>query len=97
MDVELPTEGCNIISSSTSFYNYSTDGRTRDTYIIYDGQAIKQSTSYNQYGYSYTGECLNTGDLVYRPEVKDFWMPHMAIGVFLIIAIMIFKLLRGKS
>lgn len=97
MNVELPTEGCNIINSSTSFYNYSTDGRTRDTYIMYDGQAIKQSTSYNQYGYNYTGECLNTGDLIYRPEVKDFWMPHMAIGAFLLIAIMIFKLLRGKA
>lgn len=97
MNVELPSEGCNIINSATTFYNYSADSRTRDTYIIYDGKAIKQSSSYNQYGYTYTGECLNTGDLVYKPEVKDFWMPHMAIGAFLIIVIMIFKLLRGKS
>lgn len=97
MNVELPREGCNIINSATTFYNYSTDSKTRDTYVIYDGKAIKQSSSYNQYGYTYTGECLDTGDLVYKPEVKDFWMPHMAIGVFLIIVIMIFKLLRGKS
>lgn len=97
MNVELPSTGCNIIGSATTFYNYSPDSKTRDTYIIYDGKAIKQSTSYNQYGYSYSGDCLNTGDLVYRPEVKDFWMPHMAILAFGIIVIMIFKLLRGKS
>lgn len=97
MNVELPNTGCNIINSSTSFYNYHSDGRTRDTYIIYDGRAILQSTSTSQYGYNYNGECLSTGDLVYKPEVKDFWMPHMAIGAFLIIAIMTFKLLRGRS
>lgn len=97
MNVELPSTGCNIINSSTSFYNYHSDGRTRDTYIIYDGKAILQSTSTSQYGYSYSGDCLTTGDLVYKPEVKDFWMPNMAIGAFLIIVIMIFKLLRGKS
>lgn len=97
MNVELPTTGCNIISSATSFYNYSDDLRTRQTYIIYDGKAIKQSESYSQYGYSYSGDCLSTGDLVYKPEVKDFWMPNVAIGAFLLIVIMIFKLLRGKS
>lgn len=97
MNVELPTSGCNIINSATSFYNYSTDLRTRTTYIIYDGKAIKQAENYSQYGYSYTGDCLSTGDLVYKPEVKDFWMPHMAIFAFIVIAIMIFKLLRGKS
>lgn len=97
MNVELPSTGCNIINTATSFYNYNTNDTVRDTYIIYDGKAIKQSTSNNQYGYSYTGKCLNTGDLVYRPEVKDFWMPNVAIGAFLLIVIMIFKLLRGKS
>lgn len=97
MDVELPSTGCNIINSSTTFYNYSPDSKTRDTYVIFEGKAIKQSSSYNQSGYNYTGECLNTGDLVYRPEIKDFWMPHMAIFAFLAIIIMIFKLLRGKS
>ena len=70
MDVELPSTGCNILVSATSFYNYSSDTRTRDTYYIYEGVAHKQSSQYNQYGYTYTGDCLSTGDLVYNPSLK---------------------------
>lgn len=73
MDVILPSTGCNIINSSTSFYNYSTDSRTRDYYVIYDGVAHLQSSSYSQYGYSYSGTCLETGDLVYKPEVQVYF------------------------
>lgn len=73
MNVELPNTGCNIINSATTFYNYSSDGRTRDTYVIYDGIAKKQASTYNQYGYTYTGDCLSTGDLVYKPELKIYF------------------------
>lgn len=73
MDVELPSTGCNIINSSTSFYNYSTDARTRETYIIYEGKALLQARNTNQYGYTYTGNCITTGDLVYRPELKIYF------------------------
>ena len=73
MNVELPTTGCNIINSSTSFYNYSSDSRTRENYVIYEGKAILQSSTYNQYGYSYTGTCLHTGDLVYKPELQIYF------------------------
>lgn len=73
MNVELPTTGCNVINSSTTFYNYSNDSRTRETYIIYDGQAKLQSSSYNQYGYTYSGDCLSTGDLIYKPEIKIYF------------------------
>lgn len=73
MDVVLPSEGCNIINSSTTFYNYSQDSRTRQSYVIYEGKAIKQSESYNQYGYTYTGTCLHTGDLVYKPELTFYF------------------------
>lgn len=73
MNVELPSTGCNIINSSTSFYNYSTDGRTRETYIIYEGKALLQASNTNQYGYTYTGNCLTTGDLIYRPELKIYF------------------------
>lgn len=77
MDVVLPSTGCNIINSSTSFYNYSTDGHTRETYVIYDGKAILQSSNTSQYGYTYTGTCLSTGDLVYKPEL-DVYFPILA-------------------
>ena len=73
MDVELPTTGCNIINSSTSFYNYSSDAKTRENYVIYEGKAILQSTTYNQYGYSYSGTCLHTGDLIYKPELQVYF------------------------
>lgn len=73
MNVELPTTGCNVINSSTSFYNYSPDSRTRDNYVIYEGKAYLQSSSYSQYGYTYTGDCLVTGDLKFKPDVEVYF------------------------
>ena len=93
MDVVLPDTGCNIINSSTSFYNYSSDARTRQTYIIYDGQAVLQSSTYNQYGYTYTGDCLSTGDLVYKPEYKEVLFPLLAFVSFLFILSLVYKII----
>lgn len=73
MYVELPSTGCNVIQSSTTFYNYSPDSKTRQTFVLIDGNIYKQSESYNQYGYTYTGTCLSTGDLVYKPELKIYF------------------------
>ncbi len=73
MDVDLPDTGCNILISSTSFYNYSSDLRTRDRYYIYDGVAHKESSTYSQYGYTYSGDCLSDGSLVYRPELQVYF------------------------
>lgn len=87
MDVVLPETGCNIINSSTSFYNYSSDGRTRAYYVIYDGKAFLQSTNTSQYGYTYSGDCLVTGDLVYKPEL-DVYFP--IISFCLVCAILLF-------
>lgn len=93
MDVVLPSTGCNIINSSTSFYNYSADGRTRQTYIIFDGQALLQSSTYNQYGYTYTGDCLSTGDLVYKPEYKEVLFPLLSLLSFLFILGLVYKII----
>lgn len=93
MNVELPTTGCNIIQSSTTFYNYSPDAKTRESYVIYDGQALLQSSSYNDRGYAYTGTCLTTGDLVYKPEYKDFIMPLTAFLVFCFILSLVYKII----
>lgn len=73
MDVQLPDTGCNILISSTSFYNYSSDRRTRKRYYIYDGTAYLESSSTSQYPYDYSGTCLTTGDLVYRPELQVYF------------------------
>lgn len=96
MNVELPNTGCNIINNSTSFYNYSDDLKTRETYIIYDGKAILQARTTSQYGYTHTGDCLVTGDLVYKPELK-VWFPIVSIIIFYFIVRLIFRLLRGKG
>lgn len=93
MNVELPDTGCNIINSSTSFYNYSPDRLTRKTYIIYDGSAILQAESYNQYGYSYSGTCLTTGDLVYKPEYKEIIWPLISIVACLFLFFGAYKLI----
>lgn len=81
MNVELPSTGCNILNSSTTFYNYSSDRRTRQTYVIYDGEAHLISQSTSQYGYDYTGTCMSTGDLVYKPELKIYF-PFIASLIF---------------
>lgn len=90
MNVELPSTGCNIINSSTTFYNYSEDGRTRENYIIYDGKAHLQASSYNQYGYTYTGKCLTTGDLVYKPELQVYFQ-FFSVILCSLIAILLWK------
>ena len=93
MNVQLPTSGCNIINSATSFYNYSSDGHTRDAYVIYDGKPLLQSSTYSQYGYSYTGTCLHTGDLVYKPEYKDFIMPFYGFLAFVFILWLVYRII----
>lgn len=96
MDVVLPSTGCNIINSATTFYNYSEDLRTRDTYVIFDGKAIKQSSSTSQYGYSYSGECLVTGDLVYKPEYKEFIFPYISIITSCVLFYLAYRLIVHK-
>lgn len=90
--MELPSTGCNIINSSTSFYNYSSDDRTRESYVIYEGKAIRQSSTYNQYGYSYTGDCLVTGDLVFQPEQRVYF-PILSFGVIAFLLIIIYNII----
>lgn len=95
MNVELPNTGCNIINSSTNFYNYSNDNLTRKTYIIYEGKAILQSSTYNQYGYTHTGNCLSTGDLVYKPEL-GIYFPIFAFGLIFSAMFLAYKIVLGR-
>lgn len=93
MDVALPTTGCNILNSSTTFYNYSPDGNTRSSYIIYEGKAYLQNSTYNQYGYTYSGTCLHTGDLTYKPEYKEVLFPLMGLFCFIFILWLVYKII----
>lgn len=94
MNVDLPTTGCNILNSATSFYNYSPDTRTRSLYYIYEGKALKSSEAYNQYGYTYTGTCLITGDLVYKPELNFYEQivaTLLAIIIFYVVSVVFLR------
>ena len=92
MYVDLPTTGCNILTSATSLYNYSADGRTRQTFVLLDGNIYKTAETYNQYGYTYTGTCLQTGDLVYKPEVKIYF-EALAFVLCFVIGVLLYSLI----
>lgn len=91
MNVDLPDTGCNILISNTSFYNYSSDKRTRQRYYIYDGVAHLESSTTSTYGYDYTGTCLNDGDLVYKPEIRVYY-PLASFCVISFLLIMIYRI-----
>lgn len=92
MYVELPETGCNILSSSSSFYNYSTDRRTRRTYHIFDGKAFLSSESTSSQGYIYSGDCLVTGDLVYEPEVRVYF-PIISFCLIFLLTYFVFNII----
>lgn len=91
----MPETGCNILNSATTFYNYSPDRRTRQTYIIFDGESHLQSENYSTTGYTYTGTCLSNGDLVYKPELQVYFQ-IISIVAFFAICKLVFRLLRGR-
>lgn len=93
MDVVLPDTGCNILHASNGFYNYSDDGYNRKDYVIYDGIAYKVADNNSSYIYHYSGTCLHTGDLVYKPELKEVWFPLTAVFVSLLILVLAYKLI----
>lgn len=89
MDITLP-DGCNIINSDRSFYNYTNSNRTRSLYYIYDGKPYLASTTTAASPYTYTGSCLQTGDLVYKPELAVFFALG-SIGLCCLIAVLLWK------
>ena len=95
MEVELPNDGCNIINSSSSFYNYTNNNQTRSLYYIYDGKAIKASTSTRNEGYNYSGTCIVTGDLIYRPE-KQVEFQIWAFLIIILITYIIYKIMLER-
>jgi len=92
MYVDLPDTGCNIINSSTSFYNYSTDARTRTTYYIYEGVAHAGAVATNNMGYTYSGTCLVDGDLVFKPE-SEVYFPFLSFCAVCFILVIIYKVI----
>lgn len=93
MEVILPDNGCNILISSTSFYNYSVNRKRRRTYQIYDGKAFMSSEFNSDIALDYSGTCLHTGDLIYKPEYKDFIFPFASIVAFIFVLGLVYHII----
>lgn len=91
MEVDLPT-GCNIMQNNYSFYNYSNGDRTRRLYVIYEGVAHMSREETSQYPYTYTGDCVIDGDLIYRPSDVVFF-DGMSVAFCLFIGVVLFNLI----
>lgn len=91
MNVDLPDNGCNILISDVSFYNYSSDRKTRKRYYIYDGIAHLENTTTTSYTYDYSGSCLSDGDLVYKPELKVYF-PVISFCIICFILLLIYRI-----
>ncbi len=89
MEIELPNEGCNVITS-TGFTNYN--GSIRRNYIIFGARAFLTSENTSSVGQNYTGECISTGDLVYKPELEVYFNV-LSIFIFLFILFVAFRLM----
>lgn len=96
MNVELPDTGCNVLQSNNLLYNYSSNNRVLREYVIYDGQIRLRRETTSNYTYDHNGDCLVTGDLVYRPELKGVWFPIVGLIVILFIYRLVFRLFRGR-
>lgn len=89
MEIELPQNGCSILTSSNTVDHYLNNVRTR--YYIYDGKLVKSTTSTNA-NLPLNSYCLQPGDLVYRPEVKiHFYFMSFCLVAF--IGILLFNIL----
>lgn len=97
MEVELPVNGCSVLTSPNTLYNYHHNIRT--LYYIYDGKLVKSSTS-TYSSLPINSVCLSQGDLVYRPEVKiHFYFMSFCLVAFagiLLFNIIIKNLWKGR-
>lgn len=90
MEVEIPENGCSILESDSVFYTYRDNDYIRDKYVIYDGVVHLSESVASSEAFTYSGDCLATGDLVYEPAVNVYF-PLLAGGC---IAFMLFVLYR---
>lgn len=93
MEVVLPDSGCNILTSDSTFYNYSVNHKRRRTYVIFNGVAHLSAESNLETGYTYTGTCLTTGDLIYKPEYKDFIFPFASMVSFIFVLGLVYHII----
>lgn len=87
MDIELPTQGCNVVHGNY-VDNYRNNVRTR--YYIINQKLVLNSTS--SYSSMPSGYSCYSGKLEYRPELKIFF-PFLAFLLYLICVIFVYKVI----
>lgn len=92
MEITLPSNGCNISQSAGFIDNYYNGYRTR--YTISENKLVQSyRTTYTSVPTGYT--CLNTGDIIYNPELAVIF-PILA-GVMVLVAVyIIYKITIGR-
>lgn len=95
MIIEIPSGGCFYATSSSSF-NHVVGSQRTYYYLPNDsGQLVKGQTT-SSYNLPNNVYCLESGDLIYKPEVSDVVFPLVSILIFVIVAIWWIKLMfRG--
>ena len=92
MEIELPSQGCNIFYG-TYIDNYSNNGYTRTRYYLNEGKLVKNNTSQSNYNSIPTGAtCIVTGDLIYKPEL-EVYVPFLAMTLFVFVLILVYKII----
>lgn len=92
MDITLPTNGCNISQSSGFIDNYNNGTRTRYT-ISENKLVLSYRTTYTSQPTGYT--CLNTGDIIYKPELAIYFQ-CISFLMVLVATLIIFKTIIGR-
>lgn len=88
MEIELPSNGCNVYYGTylENFYR-----GTRSRYYFNNDNLILNSTT--TYTYEPTGvNCVSTGDITYKPE-HQVYFPFLASIVVVFALVLIYKVI----
>lgn len=92
MEIEIPSVGCFVASGYNSFDHYLNNSRVR--YFLISNKLVRGSSShYSNLPSGY--HCLQTGDLVYKPEIAVYF-PFMAFGLVAFAGILLYNILIKK-
>lgn len=90
MDIELPTQGCNIVYGNY-VDNYRNNVRTR--YYIINQKLVQNSTS--SYSSLPTGYSCYSGKLEYSPELK-IYLPFLSLALITLVMVLIYKIILKR-
>lgn len=92
MEIEIPSGGCSVLSSSNTIDHYQNNIRVR--YYIYDGKLVRSSSS-NYSNLPSNSYCLQPGDLVYKPEI-EIYFSAIAFALVAFAGILLYNLVIKK-